>query len=81
MMGPAPQTSQQILNQRGPGPMSNFMQSNNQHAQQPSGAGQFGQNQATQPITNSIGTQNNQYEYSIPSDAIYSTSNLSQFKN
>ena len=44
MMGPAPQTSQQILNQRGPGPMSNFMQSYNQHAQQPSGAGQFGQN-------------------------------------
>ena len=44
--------------------------------------GQFHHNNqpATSSISNSV-SNNNQYEYSIPGDAIYSTSNLSQFKN
>lgn len=67
-----------MLNNRGGG-ISNFMQSYNQNMVNQHG-GQFVQSsQATQSI-NSV-NNNNQYEYSIPGDAIYSTSNLSQFKN
>jgi len=70
-----------MLNPRSGGAISNFMQSYNQ--QQVMGGNQFGQHtqQAAQSISNSVANTNNQYEYSIPGDAIYSTSNLSQFKN
>lgn len=74
-----------MLNGRGPGAngLSNFMQSYN-HNQMVSQNhhGQFHHNNqpATSSISNSV-SNNNQYEYSIPGDAIYSTSNLSQFKN
>lgn len=80
MMTQNSQNSQQMLNSRTGGGISNFMQSYNQNMVNQHGAGQFVQtSQATQSI-NSV-TNNNQYEYSIPGDAIYSTSNLSQFKN
>ena len=73
-----------MLNPRGAAGISNFMQSYNhqQMVQQQVHGNQFVQNsqQATQSISNSV-SNNNQYEYSIPGEAIYSTSNLSQFKN
>ena len=76
-----------MLNPRGAGGISNFMQSYNHQQmvqQQVHSGNQFVQNsqQATQSISNSVSNNNNnQYEYSIPGEAIYSTSNLSQFKN
>jgi len=82
MMTQQSQNSQQMLNQRAAGGISNFMQSYNQHQmvnqQVVHGGNQFVQNsqQAAQSISN-----NNQYDYAIPGDAVYSTSNLSQFKN
>ena len=68
-----------MLNPRSGGAISNFMQSYNQQIVSQQHHGQFVQ--SSQQASIQAPSQNNQYEYSIPGDAIYSSSNLSQFKN